>query len=157
MLTDMVNYYLNRSIESDIYTHLSACDRNFVRALVKRVTIKDYSTKIYNKAMRFEAWVNDTLVGLVAAYCNDQTKRIAYITSVTVLSEWQGKGIALELMKRCIEHARKLGMYCIRLEVAWGNAPAIRLYEKCGFAITDNGDSLVAMNMDFDQGGRNAK
>ena len=70
---------------------------------------------------------------MVAAYCNDQAKLMAYITSVSVLMEWQGKGIAMQLMSRCIEHAKMLGMNCISLEVANGNKPAIRLYEKCRF------------------------
>jgi ribosomal protein S18 acetylase RimI-like enzyme len=152
-----VDYFLNNATELEIFNHLSACDAEFVEALIERVNIKEYSKKIYNKAIRFEAWAGDTLVGLVAAYCNDQTKRMAYITSVSVLIKWQGKGIAAQLIIRCIEHARILGMHCISLEVARGNAPAIGLYEKYGFVVADAGDSSITMNLFFDTGKNNAK
>lgn len=148
-MSNSICYLLNNATESELYSHLSACDVDFVRALTKRVNIAEYCAKIYNKAVRFEAWAGDTLVGLVAAYCNDQTKCLVYITSVSVLSEWQEKGIAAQLIGHCIEHAEVLGMHCISLEVARGNAPAIRLYEKLGFVKTCAGDSFLTMNLFF--------
>jgi GNAT superfamily N-acetyltransferase/2-polyprenyl-3-methyl-5-hydroxy-6-metoxy-1,4-benzoquinol methylase len=145
-----VDYQLNKATELEIYNHLSACDAEFIQALAARVDIQEYSKKIYKKAIRFEAWANDSLAGLVAAYCNDQTKRTAYITSVSVLNEWQGRGIAAQLISLCIEHARILGMHCISLEVERGNAPAMGLYEKFGFAVADAGESSIIMNLFFD-------
>lgn len=148
----MVDYFSNKATTSSIHSHLLACDVDFVESLIKRVDLTGYVKKIYNNAVRFEAWNGNELVGLVAAYCNDQTKRMAYITSVTVLSEWQGKGIAAQLIRRCIEHAEKLGMHCISLEVVRGNAPAISLYEKYGFMIADIDDLLITMNLFLDTG-----
>jgi ribosomal protein S18 acetylase RimI-like enzyme len=66
-----------------------------------------------------------------------------------------GKGIAAQLISRCIEHAERWD--ALRsLEVACGNAPAIGLYEKCGFVVTDTGDSSI-MNLFFDTGEKYAK
>lgn len=143
----MINYFLNKASEAAIYNHLSACDADFVQTLIERVDIAEYSCKIFNRAARFEAWAGDVLVGLVAAYCNDQTKHMTYITSVSVLGEWQGKGIAAQLICRCIEHAEGLGMQCISLEVTRGNMTAIGLYEKYGFVISATGDSYLTMNL----------
>lgn len=150
-------YLLNKATESEIFNHLSACDAEFVRALSDRVDIKEYSRKIHDRAMRFEAWAGSVLIGLVAAYYNDQSKRMAYITSVSVLAGWQGKGIAAQLIRRSIDHARMLGMDCISLEVAAGNAPAIGLYEKCGFVAADAVDSAITMNLFLRHGENNAK
>jgi predicted N-acetyltransferase YhbS len=124
-----VDLFLNKATELEILNHLSACDDEFVKALRARADLKEYSRKIYSKAIRFEAWAGGTLVGLVAAYCNDQSKRMAYITSVSVLMKWQGKGIAMQLISRCIEHAK--------------------MYEKCGFVADDAIDSFITMNLFF--------
>jgi ribosomal protein S18 acetylase RimI-like enzyme len=142
-----VKYQSNKASEVEIAEHLSRCDADFVPPLSSRVEIKDYATKIINQATRFEAWSGDTLLGLVAAYYNDQEKRIAYITSISVLKEWMGKGIATRLMGLCIEHARASGMWQISLIVAESNAPAIRLYEKSGFVSGKVNTPFVSMNL----------
>lgn len=146
-MKDKVEYFVNRGTESEIFSHLSACNAEFVHDLAERVDIKEYSKKIYTRSERFEAWSDDTLVGLVAAYCNDQTGQMAYITSVSVLDAWQGKGIAAKLISRCIEHARIQGMRCITLEVARGNAPAKALYEKYGFVVSDAEGMSIIMKL----------
>jgi ribosomal protein S18 acetylase RimI-like enzyme len=151
----MVVYALNKATEAEICNHLSSCDAEFVRDLTERgVDIAEYGKKIHTRAVRFEAWSDDVLVGLVAAYCNDLTKQMAYITSVSVLNQWQGKGIAAQLIRRSIEHAESLGMKGISLEVAGDNMPAIGLYEKYGFVLEENeiGDSFLKMNLFFDEG-----
>lgn len=89
---------------------------------------------------------------MVAAYCNDHEKRIAYITSVSVLKAWAGKGIAAKLMQRCIEHAKAAGMRQISLEVASDNAPAIKLYEKSGFVARGANAPFVTMDLYFKSG-----
>ncbi len=142
-----VEYLSNKASEAEIAGHLSRCDADFVPPLSARVEIKDYAKRIAGKAARFEAWSDGALVGLVAAYCNDQEKRIAYITSVSVLKEWTGRGIAARLVGQCIEHARVSGMRRISLEVAAANSPAIKLYEKSGFIADNANASFIGMNL----------
>ena len=141
----VVEYLSNKASEVEIAEHLSRCEADFVPPLSGRLEINDYAKKIASKAMRFEAWSDGRLVGLVAAYCNDQEKRIAYITSVSVLREWMGKGIAAFLMKQCIEYAKTSGMRQIGLEVAEGNTLAIALYEKSGFLASKTNAPFVSM------------
>jgi len=148
----VVEYLSNKASEAEITEHLSRCDADFVPPLSGRVEINDYAKKIASKATRFEAWSGGTLVGLVAAYCNDQEKHIAYITSVSVLREWTGKGIVYRLMNQCIEHAKALGMRQISLEVASGNTSAIKLYEKSGFVAGRANAPFVRMNLNFKSG-----
>lgn len=142
-----VEYLSNKATAAEIVEHLSCCDTDFVPSLSGRVEIDDYAKKIATKTMRFEAWSGGTLVGLVAAYCNDREKRIAYITSVSVLKAWTGKGIAEKLMKLCVEHAKASGMRQISLEVASDNTPAIKLYEKSCFVAGKANAPFITMDL----------
>ena len=143
-MTASIAYLLNQASALEIAEHLARCDADFVPPLSGRVVMEDYAQQIASKAMRFEAWSGGTLVGLVAAYCNDCEQHIAYITSVSVLKAWIGKGIAAHLIGGCIEYAAAEGFQQIRLEVASDNIPAIRLYEKSGF-VTRQANALVAI------------
>lgn len=147
-----VEYQSNKASAAVIAEHLQTCDTDFVPLLSGRVEINSYAKKIASKAVRFEAWSSGTLVGLIAAYCNDQEKRIAYITSVSVLKEWTGKGIAACLMSRCIKDMKALGMRQICLEVASENTPAIRLYEKNGFVAGNANPPFLTMNLHLKNG-----
>ncbi|MDX8411660.1 MAG: GNAT family N-acetyltransferase [Mariprofundaceae bacterium] len=146
-----VEFLLNKASAAEIAEHLLRCDVDFVAALIARVKIEDYAEKIATKAIRFEAWIGGTLVGMVAVYCNDQEHRIAYITNVSVLREWMGKGIAGRLVAQCTEHAKASGMRQVSLEVASDNAPAIKLYEKSGFIVGKANVPFVSMNLVFER------
>ena len=143
----LVKYSLNGASAELIADHLLCCDTDFIPPLSGRVEINDYAQKIVNKATRFEAWSGSALVGLVAVYCSDQQKHVAFITSVSVLRAWTGSGIATQLLGQCIDHARVLGMQQIRLEVSGDNAHAIRVYKKSGF-VTEKANALfVSMSL----------
>lgn len=148
-MSESIEFGSNKATEAQIAEHLSHCDADFVPRLSSRVEMAEYARKIAEKAMLFEAWSGDKLVGLVAAYCNDREQRIAYITSVSVLREWTGKGIAASLMQQCIEHAKTSGMRQISLEVAGNNAPAIKLYEKSGFVAGKTNGPFVIMELNL--------
>ncbi len=146
-MSKLVKYRLNKASEAEIAEHLLRCDADFVPPLSGRVEINDYAKKIASKAARFEAWSDGRLVGLVAVYCNDPEKRIAYITSVSVLRESMGRGIAKSLMKQCIARVKALGMHQVSLEVASDNMPAIGLYEKSGFVAGRTKEPFVTMDL----------
>lgn len=148
-MSTAVQYLSNRASEIEISEHLFRCDTNFMPPLSGRVEIKDYVHKILSKASRFEAWSNGTLVGLVAIYCNDQETRVAYITSVSVLKQWTGKGIAAHLMSLCIKDMKALGMTQVCLEVLSSNTPAIRLYKKSGFISGNTKELFMSMNLNL--------
>jgi ribosomal protein S18 acetylase RimI-like enzyme len=146
-MSAIVEFLLNKASAVQIIDHLLCCDADFVPPLSGRVEIRDYAKKIASNATRFEAWSGDIPVGLVAAYCNDQENRIAYITSVSVLKEWTRKGIAAGLVGQCVEHAMVSGMRQISLTVAAANTPAIKLYEKSGFIVSKANGPFVDMNL----------
>lgn len=144
-----VEYFYNKASEAEIIQHLQLCDMNFFPPLSERVEIIDYARKIADKATRFEVWSDSLLVGLVAAYCNDKKSSIAYITSVSILKEWMGQGLAARLLQQCITYVKGIGIQKIRLEVASDNVRAITLYEKNGFLV-DKATArkiMVSMNL----------
>lgn len=151
-MSTAVEYLSNKATRAEIAEHLKRCDANFVPPLSGRVEIDAYAQKIAGKTTRFEAWLGDTLIGLVAAYCNDQENRIAYITSVSVLKAWTSKGIATRLVNQCVEYAKVAGMRQVSLEVGSGDTPAIKLYEKSGFVAGNANAPFVRMNLYLSSG-----
>ncbi len=144
----------NRSEKDHIATHLWACDESFVSFLSSRVDIVAYAGKLAHSAQRFEAWEHNKLVGLVAVYCNAPDKRMAFISNVSVLSDWQGKAIASCLLERCINYVSFLGFSSIELEVEKSNRRAIYLYEKCEFFPVSEVEGVVKMTINL---GKKAK
>ncbi len=147
-MSGSIEVCLNKASESEIVDHLLCCDSEFVPPLSVRVEISTYAKKIASKAIRFEAWAEGALVGLVAVYCNDSECQTAYITSVSVLREWMRRGIASDLIEQCNEHVKGLGFVQIELEVDNENVDAIKLYRKKGFKINmiDGRSTIMYLN-----------
>ena len=145
-----VEYRSNKASDAEIAEHLTCCDASFVPPLSTQVEIDAYAKKITDKAMRFEAWADGKLVGLVAVYCNDHEGCSAFITSVSVLPAWLGNGIATRLLDQCIEHSQASGMRQINLEVASGNNPAVKLYAKRGFVAGKSNAQFVCMRLNLE-------
>ena len=144
-----IEYSLNQATEEEIANHLSRCDADFVPPLSGRVEISSYAHKIAGNATRFEAWEGGALVGLVAVYCNDSERRSAYITTVSVLRGWQGRGIALCLLEHCIGRVKDLGFKRIELEVDSGNTSATKLYEKKNFIVNNVVGQATTMHLNI--------
>lgn len=132
-MSNPLDFCISQATIAQLASHLRACDVTFVPHLSDRVKIEDYTHKIANCAVRFEAWSKSDLVGLLAAYCNDDEKRLAYITNLSVSLEWQNCGVGSQLIKNCITYAIKQGFVSIELHVDLQNLPAINLYKKHGF------------------------
>ena len=137
------------SSEVEVTTHLRLCDDAFDPTLSSRIEIGDYACKIVGKAMRFEAWHENKLAGMVAAYCNQVNNGCAFITSVSVLPECQGLGIASQLVLNCLCYVRKGGFQRIELEVNNLNHNAINLYKKHGFSIVQMNGVIVLMDLEI--------
>ncbi len=126
-------YKFSFAKEVDIALHLHECDIQFSPLLSSYVNIDNYTEKIKNNALTFEAWHNNKLVGLVACYANDIKHIEAYITNISVLATYTKKGIAGNLLDKCIRLMQKKDFKSISLEVIKENCQAIYLYEKRGF------------------------
>jgi GNAT superfamily N-acetyltransferase/SAM-dependent methyltransferase len=136
-MTGTPGLHRNRASAAQTAAHLRACDESFVPPLNARVNIDDYARKLGDHAQRFEAWADGELIGLVAAYCNAPDRQRAFITSVSVLPSWQGRGVASQLLAQCLEYLRHLGFARVELETDDHNSAAHRLYARHGFSPAD--------------------
>jgi GNAT superfamily N-acetyltransferase len=131
--------------------HLGSC--TFDPPLSERVDVAAYAGKLVARARRFEAWEGELLVGLVAAYCNDEVSRQGFITSVSVLPAYSGRGIGTRLMADCIAHADSVGMTQMNLEVGRMNSRAIGVYAKLGFVPDESANGpLINMRLKLGPG-----
>jgi len=140
-----ITFRIRTASEEEILNHLSECNNSFIPALSTKVDLISYSTKIVEKAITFEAWHEDKLAGLIAAYFNDSKKGTGYITNLSIVPEFTGRGIGSELLLNCISYAVKEDYYEIKLEVNRLNLEAISLYKKHNFVQMDDRDDNVIM------------
>ena len=128
-----------------IIDHLNKCADNFKPPLYTYVNIEEYSRKIYNNAITFESWVNNNLVGLIAAYFNNYNTKVGFITNVSVIKEYQGYGIASQLLSNAIKYGKNNGFISLALEVNINNNSAIKLYKKYGFVPVEQSQDKIIM------------
>jgi len=143
-----LKYTKGRASEQDIYAHLVQCNESFIPRLEERVDIQEYSKKIAEKAVTFEAWSGDSLAGLVAAYFNEPKGQIGYITSVSIMKDYMGMGVASTLVDLSIDYAREHGFETIMLEVAKGNEHAVQLYRRLLFREFEDKGATIFMKLD---------
>ncbi|MFZ4634220.1 MAG: GNAT family N-acetyltransferase [Saprospiraceae bacterium] len=139
-------YRMNTANAAQIGSHLRDCSGQFNPPLHEKVDIDAYSAKMAEYAVLFEAWDEDLLVGLVAAYYNDTVNHIGFITNVSTMSRYAGKGVASALMEACIDYGRQQGFQSLRLEVNQQSHSAINLYHKFNFTILEEGADVFHMN-----------
>lgn len=135
----------DRATPTQIEHHLREVDAHFVPPLSSRVRLDAYAAKLHARAARFEAWDDTELVGLVAMYCNDESRGVAFISNVSVLKNWRGRGVADLLLKSAIAYAASQHVAFVELEVDARNAPAVRRYKALGFE--SSGDAAERMQM----------
>ena len=145
MLTETISYKIKTADFDNVFAHLVKCNENFIPVLNEKIDIAAYSQKIVENSVTFEAWVNEELAGLIAAYLNDMGNHIGFITNVSTVKEYSGKGIASRLMKSCIKYAGEHQFNEIALEVFNKNVGAIQLYKKFGFHNSSTKDDLIIM------------
>jgi ribosomal protein S18 acetylase RimI-like enzyme len=141
----------NRATADEIAAHLRACDHDFVPTLSSRVDLTAYACKLVSHAMRLETWSGKTLVALAVIYCNDRETHRAYLSSLSVLPEWRGRGLALQLLAAGFAAARAAGMETMALQVGRANIAAIALYRRAGFVPGDCEGDHLAMHLSLPQ------
>ena len=144
-----IKFAQNEASLNQIRTHLLSCDQTFYQELSTKTNIVEYSKRIFDHSVRFEAWSNKKLVGLVAAYFNDTVSQFGYITNVSVSSGYNGKGIASQLLATCINYGKQHNFKQIGLEVSKNNLGGLRLYEKHSFSFANETDTNFKMKLDL--------
>ncbi|HND88871.1 MAG TPA: GNAT family N-acetyltransferase [Saprospiraceae bacterium] len=146
-----MRYTINTASAADMARHLWACSPDFTPPLSEKVDIPAYAEKMSQRAVNFEAWHGDTLVGMVNAYLNDLDSRTGYITNVSTLRTHTGQGIGAQLLARCLAYATERGFRNLGLEVNAHSPGAVRLYERHGFVQTEQAGDMLKMNCSLPQ------
>jgi ribosomal protein S18 acetylase RimI-like enzyme len=103
---------------------------------------KLYLKKIDKYASFEKCYVDNTLAGIVAYYCNNLESKEAFVTLVLVDDDFRGLGIAQKLMNKVIDIIRSKEFTKCTLEVSLKKPQVIRLYEKLNYVETHrNADS----------------
>ncbi len=148
----MIDYEItsNKSGAASVEAHLRDCDNRFSPRLSERVDLGNYARKLAMLADRFEAWDEDRLVGLVAAYLNKPQSHQGFVSSVSVCCDAEGTGIASELMRNCIQLAREKGCESLGLEVSECDQRTQIFYHKHGFVFSGKGGiGFVRMDLNL--------
>jgi ribosomal protein S18 acetylase RimI-like enzyme len=132
---------LNKSGAASLESHLRECDERFSPRLSERVDLGDYARKLALLADRCEAWQESRLVGLVAAYLNNPETSRGFVSSVSVCLDNEGRGLASELMRKCIKLARDKSRELLELEVGENDFRTQAFYRKHGFELSGEGRS----------------
>lgn len=128
--TDFSNEYV---AEQKIYNFIKKSDKDFPERLSDRVDLKEYSNKLFDSAVIITQINDDEIVGMFAGYANDESKKQAYVTFVSVDKEYRGHGIGQKLLSEFIIICKRKGFSKIMLHTSLENKNAISLYEKNGF------------------------
>jgi len=83
----------------------------------------------FPKVIRLKAILDGEMIGFIAGDIRPE-QGTAWIATLAVLPEFQGRGIGKALLQACEEH---LDMSRIRLNVRATNQVAIRLYQDSGY------------------------
>lgn len=133
----------------DLCNHLTRASESFEPPLDSYVNIEEYSKKLYENAVTFEAWNGDLLIGLAAAYCNNLSERICFLTNLSVEKSFQGIGIANSLTKQVIDYAKTGCFNKIMLEAKKNNKKVINFYKSNNFRICGINADCFVMELDL--------
>ncbi len=137
-------YFENKASEEEIFQHLVNCNETFFPPLSEYVDLQSYSGKLKNFAINLELWNNEVLVGLISFYIEKKEPWLSFfISNVSVLPEFQSKGVFSFLFGRLLEKAKVLNVGFIDLEVNRKNQKVLNLYQKKGFVLKNNPEGDV--------------
>jgi len=142
---DNIDFKIQKSKIEDIYNHLLDIDIDIIPKLSSSVNLQEFSKKIFDNTIRFEAWYTDKLIGLISVYYNDFESNIGFINHVGVLKEYRGFGISNILLCNSIKYGQDKGFGNLKLEVSKETNVAINLYKKNGFEIERTYNSTIQM------------
>jgi ribosomal protein S18 acetylase RimI-like enzyme len=111
--------------------------------------VEEYIAKLFDKAQFSISIDRGVCHGFVAYYCNDETKKIVYISLLLVAPTSRNEGLAQSLILFVLNTARAKGFSKCLIEVAKGNIAATRLYAKLGFSILEDRNDKLLLHIEI--------
>ncbi|MDY0029181.1 MAG: GNAT family N-acetyltransferase [Pseudobdellovibrionaceae bacterium] len=146
-----LSYTQNESRMWHLVSHFQSLDKAFKDELLARTSIEEYTVKLVEKSCRYEVWDQDRLVGILAVYFNRERMPFVYISNISVLSDYQGKGIAKTLLSKLVDYARKSGLLYVELEVSADNNRAQAFYRKQGFVEAERKTGILKLRLNLSE------
>lgn len=112
---------------------LKATPEMVVRDADSREAIARYLER--NPNLSFAAWDGDRMIG--CALCGHDGRR-GYLQHAVVAPEFRGRGIADELVSRCLDALEKIGILKTHLDVFVTNEAALEYWRKRGWQKRDD-------------------
>nr|WP_291652739.1 GNAT family N-acetyltransferase [Clostridium sp.] len=117
----------------DLKNIVEKFDKLFIPNLSDRdFKIEDLINKLNEKANTYVVEDNEAM-GFISFYANDDVKKVAYLTLIAVLTEYQNNKIGKYLLDLFIKISKGKNMGKACLEVHNDNIKAKAFYEKNGF------------------------
>ncbi|MCE5348308.1 MAG: GNAT family N-acetyltransferase [Bacteroidales bacterium] len=130
---------------TEINNYLIKNDLIFVPSLSTRFDINNFAIKLNKYAIHFCAHQEEKLIGFSGCYFNNIKIRTGFISNFSVIKEFQGMGVAKNLLSSIIEYGSRNGFIQIKLQVYISNLPAIQFYTKYGFIEISRNKDLSEM------------
>ncbi len=136
----------NYATLDQIIDHLRKC--TFSPPLSHIVNINDYSKKLISFSHRYELWIENKLIGLIAVYENRPPE--AFISNVSIIDDYKGLGYGSKLLKNSLCEIEKKEFKKVCLEVYNENSIAFNMYLKYNFVpvLIDNDKTLMCKYYD---------
>lgn len=115
---------------------LEKVDKLLPVPLSERVDLLEYAKKIITNGKALVIRNDEMIIAGTFFYCNDAMEKNAYLTLLSTLPAFEGKGCAQALMLEMENECRRNGMQRIHLDTELTNKRAISLYSKNGYQIT---------------------
>jgi len=112
--------------------------------LIKQPVVQ-YVEKIWDKATIIIYNQNGKLSGFIAYYCNESSRQNAFLTMLSVSSEFSGQGVGKYLLDCSISDIARNKFQFFILDVRTDNSIAIKLYENAGFKIVSEKEEFLRM------------
>ena len=132
----------------------ATCPSLFIRKALQK--LKENSTKGLRKLLQSASNGNEL--------CESEGPKdlldgqIPLVGLIAVVPSMQGKGVGTEMLKFCLQRAKKLGYSEIRATIERGNTKSIGLFQKFGFAMmTNEGQHNLSCRKTLTSGELNAR
>jgi ribosomal protein S18 acetylase RimI-like enzyme len=111
-----------------------------------KIEVDNYVKKLAEHANIIHYYKNSSLIGFIAYYANDSSKKNAFLTMLMVDKSFRGLGLGKLLLNSSISDLSYQGFLNYKLEVLKKNTKAIKMYLSFGFIIEEDRGELWLMN-----------
>jgi len=127
-------FKINTSQPQDILSLFENTGSNLKSDISINQDIKRYVEKIYLRSSRYEIWISNELIALLAFYNNISANEI-YVTSISISEKYQGMGYGKYLFQKLFAQAKFDEVKSVRLEVKHYNERALSFYNSLNFVV----------------------